>query len=164
MEHVSYDVKSVTVQAWLSEPEYQAQRERYFGVELACGHRPADPTLIYSSGYPVTTGYGTDRETGEKFCHECCAARDLKRMAETGKGHAYLTVRKSLIGDVYAVTTWPGIQLGGKVIILNEWRDNFGGTRVAFRLMLNGEVWSGSGPGAGMYCRLKRTKLASLYA
>lgn len=163
MEYVQYDVKSLTVAQWLADPKYQAHRAAYY-VPLDCGHRVADPTMIYSTGHPVTGGYGRDSATGERLCYECCHARDLKQMQETGKGRAYLTVRKSLIGDVYAVTTWPGLQIGGKVVILNRWRDNFGGTRVAFRLMFNGEVWSGSGPGAGMYCRLKRTGLKSLYA
>jgi hypothetical protein len=163
MANVEYDVKSLSVAQWLADPKYQAHRAAYY-IPLDCNHRVSDPTMIYSTGHPVTTGYGVDRATGEKLCHQCCAERDTDKMKATGKGQAYLTVRKSGLGDVYTVTTWPGLQIGGKVVILNEWKDNFGGTRVAFRLMFNGEVWSGSGPGAGMYCRIKRTKLASLYA
>jgi hypothetical protein len=157
-EEINIMLESITTAQWLTSPEYRTERDAYYNVELACGHRPADPTVFHARGIPCTTGYGTTQD-GRDLCHECCADDDRKNMQDTGKGSAYLVARDSLQGKIYTVTTWPGVQLGGKVQILRRWRDNFGGHRIAFRLLFNGDVWSGQGTGAGMYCRLRRTKL-----
>jgi hypothetical protein len=157
---------TIPLDTWMNEPEYAEARAEYFGVKLACGHVPASPTghVWAKCGMPSTTGYGTDPKTGEKLCHECCAERDTSSAMKNGRGFFYLVERKAITGKVYVVTTWPGIQVSGHVRILNRWKNNFGDTRVAFRCEFRGEIWSGSGPGEGMYCRIKRTKLADLYA
>jgi hypothetical protein len=149
---------TIPLDTWLHSPEYRTQRDSYFNVKLACGHAPADPTGIIwgKCAMPSTTGYGQDPKTGKKFCYDCCAEHDIARARKTGRGFFYLNQRNE-------VTTWPGNRVSeGAARIMNQWRDNFGGTRVAFRFRFNGEVWSGTGPGSGMYCRVKRTKLKSL--
>ena len=86
---------------------------------------------------------------------------ELRRMKETGKCFAYLVEKD----DGHAeVTTWPGNLISDRVFILRKMRDNFGGERVYFRFIFDGEIWSGFACGFGMYLTAKRTKLKSLRA
>ena len=158
MEH-----ELIGITTWRYSEKYEAQRAQYYGVELTCGHKPADPTgpVWAESGMPSTTGYGIT-QTWEKFCNACCTEHDLAKMQETGRGFGYLIRNDSPTGPRYRVTTWPGIELSSQVRIMKLWRNNFHATCIAFRCLIGAEVWAGRGPGAGQYCRIRRTKLKAL--
>lgn len=145
---------------WMRDPQYAEHRARYFGVMLDCGHTPAVPSTVWANGTPMTTGYGVG-PSGETLCHTCCAEQDRAVMKATGKGFGYLS---SDARGIPQITTWPGKVLADRVVVLRKWRDSFGGHRVSFRFCFEGAVWSGSGPGNGMYCRFRKTKLRSLHA
>lgn len=147
----------ISVQEWLTDSKYAELRKQYYSVKLNCGHLPSDPQLVYGTGDPMTTGYGTDRD-GKKYCHECCAQRDIALMKCSGEADLYLSQR----GSALVISTWPGKVISQRVLKLKEWRNNFGDYRVAVRFTFNGEIWSGIGPGPGQYLRCKRTKYARL--
>lgn len=148
--------ETIPASEWISDPRYAEHRARYFGVVLDCGHTPAAPTgIVWANGTPSTTGYGVG-PSGKKLCNTCCAEQDRAIMKATGKGFGYLRDLK--------IITWPGKVLADRVVVLRKWRDSFGGHRVSFRFCFEGAVWSGSGPGNGMYCRFRKTKLKNLHA
>lgn len=76
---------------------------------LDCGHAPSETTGL-------GTGYGVDSE-GKKYCHDCCAARELTDIAATGKATLYLSRHEVLATNcgnsrnahcTHKVTDWPG--------------------------------------------------------
>lgn len=114
---------------------------------LDCGH----PESLHG---PHTTGYGTTAD-GRKHCYECCRAADVAAAQSTGVLYGYLS------SDGRTVTTWPGLPLAA---VMAEWETSAGGfarrttiTRVQAR-MDDGSRWHGSGPGRGMYIKLRRAK------
>lgn len=133
-------VDGINEQAWdkaMSEP-----------IELLeCGH----PESAHLS---ITRGYGTDKD-GKRSCYTCCQAGDIKTMQETGRIDAYLS------SDSKTITNWPGMPLAR---VTEAWETSAGGfkrgmniTRVR-AIAADGTRWYGSGPGAGMYIRLRRAK------
>lgn len=132
--------------------------DAYYAQKLDCGHKPSAPTHLHPHGMPLSTGYGTDPETGETFCYECATEKEKARIRETGEVFAYLS------GDGKSVVNWPGGVLSNRVCVLNECRDNFGGERTYLRFEFEGDIYSGFAMGRGVYLRAKRTKLKSLWA
>lgn len=121
---------------------------------LDCGH-PESPHG------PHTTGYGTDA-SGRRSCYECCTAWDLAELAKSKPGepaHFYY-----LSSDGASVTNWPGSVLA-RVTRENSTRvGGFGGMqrRTYIRAVTpDGKVFSGSGPGRGMFVRLRAVKARS---
>jgi hypothetical protein len=108
---------------------------------LACGHAPTEPRP------ESTTGYGTDPQTGETFCFECCNKREVERIANGATWFdAYvsgeLTSGAWLGGRSYApngatLTTWPG---GTLARVTRAWSSAV-------------ERWSDSGPWRMTYLR-----------
>lgn len=77
----------------------------------------------------------------------------------------YLEIKKRNAWNHQAIfTTWTGQVLGTGVVI-NEARSNFGDIRTYIRIRHpeTGVVYSGWGPGEGMYTRIKATKLDSIW-
>lgn len=114
---------------------------------LDCGHPE-------SEHLSCTRGYGID-SNGRRFCYACCHQQDLARMKITGQASAYLN------GDGLTVTNWPGWTL---MKVHREWHTSAGGFLSGVKITRvwakdeEGNWWSGSGPGRGMYLRLKRLK------
>lgn len=128
---------------------------------LACGHEPT-PTY-YTAGTRVTVGdsvitmtgdeilfpgYGTDPDTGERFCYPCAGARERSRMARSSRFVAYLST------DGRRVTDWPGNELG-RVTSSHD-------SRAARKTYVSVTAWDGSewygvGPlESGTYVTLRR--------
>ena len=83
----------------------------------------------------ITTGYGTDPETGDRLCFRCCGIADAEQMIESGRATLYLGSGQ--------VTNWPG-SLCFDVGEPRQGRDNIAGTRydVWFRGPA-GQAWWG---------------------
>lgn len=131
---------------------------KYYSRTCDCGHKPTAPKHLYDNGIPMTTGYGSDPNTGKTFCFEC--AHDIERdlIRKSDKVFAYLS------SDGKQVHDWPGGVMSDKVLVLSESTDNFGGTRIYLRFEFEGVIFSGFAMGRGVYLRAKRTKLKGLYA
>lgn len=113
---------------------------------LDCGHEP--------SPSEIGTGYAETPE-GEKVCYPCAEARERVSFARSDKYFAYLSQ------DGKSVTTWTGGFLARTLYVHKAKLSGFGGYHDAVFVNVyapDGSVWSGRGPGAGMYIRLKRTK------
>jgi len=131
---------------------------KYYGRKLDCGHKPTAPEHFYNNGIPITTGYGSDRETGETFCFDCAHDKERELIRKSDRVFAYLS------SDGKQVQDWPGGTLSDKVRLLSEGHDNFGGYRIYLRFEFEGVIFSGFAMGRGVYLRAKRTKLESLWA
>lgn len=110
-----------------------------------CGHAPTP------SG--VGTGYGTDA-SGFTRCYPCSNAHELVTFLapETTRYGAYMS------GDL--VTTWCGGELARIVARTRTVGCTPSGGRYEREYIrardANGQVWTGVGPGDGMYLRLRR--------
>jgi len=121
-------------------------------ITLDCGHE-AEQVMVKCR----------DKATGteKSLCYACAADSIRKDMRTEGKMGLFF----SEAPGGHKVTTWDGTVISDRVHIVNKgWRDNFGGFRIAFRFLFEDSVWSGVGPGYGMYCNCRRTKLKSLRA
>jgi hypothetical protein len=67
---------------------------------LQCGHAPSEHG-------EHTTGYGVD-SGGRKWCYACCAARDKRRMTQTGRATLYLVDSQASVGRAFTVQNWSG--------------------------------------------------------
>jgi len=95
-------------------------------------------------------GYGTDCQTNQRYCFDCCAGRGLKSMRETGKATLYLT------NDV--LTDWPG-KLRFEIRHKRTSRNNWGAPRTDVWFVLDGAYWNGVHVGnSHQLCNVKRTK------
>lgn len=103
------------------------------------------------------TGYGVQH--GQMFCYQCCID-DATASMENHQGPFYAY----LASDKKTITAWPGGNLGD-VRDYGESRTGWnGGTIARFRVRDTfGNWWSGRGPGAGMYCTLRRMKTPREY-
>lgn len=112
---------------------------------LECGH----PEPEHSD---TTRGYD---EQGNRYCYDCCLAREQKRLEAGEPVTAYLSQ------DGSAITMWPGQKL---MTVTSERESSAGG--FAWRTMITrvtardkyGRNWYGRGPGRGMYINLRRFK------
>lgn len=116
---------------------------------LDCGHEPT-PQKPGSCTNGIARG-----PNGETMCFHCAATAIRREMRETGKATLYLDKTERY------VTTWDG-QVIRKIVPFNVSRGNFGDRRLYFRFRYLGEVWTGMGQGAGMYCHVRRTKRESV--
>lgn len=114
---------------------------------LDCGHMPS-PHSECASGYART-------DDDKRICYECADARTLESMRTIPRVVLYL--------DGASVTTWSGGIMGRVVSRVSRrmrtpnarWTHE----RVFLRVIdRNGRHWYGSGPGDGMYCRLRATR------
>jgi len=114
------------------------------------------------------TGYATT-DDGEHVCYTCCGKRDAAYLADpqNTRFFGYLKVENIVRGDRNRIVTyshagtiqnWPGT-LTIPASVRKSRRFTFGGYIEwwVVSATINGRVWSGGGPGPGMYCRL-RTK------
>lgn len=128
------------------------------GVFFFCGDCGAVHPVQVSGG----TGYGVDESTDRLFCYPCGAKRTRAHMEKTGRAMLYLTERKpDESGSRHKVTDWPGFLRFDAYYVHNFKASGFGGWhwRSAVRFVgPDGFIWSGTGPGVGMYLRAKRTK------
>jgi hypothetical protein len=98
-------------------------------------HAVTATVAAYGNGLPLFTGYGVDRETGAKACHECCAVADREAMTQTGRATMYLTKD--------GVTNWPG-SLRFPVRQMRVGRHNIARVRYDFRFTgPDGAEWAG---------------------
>ena len=117
---------------------------------LDCGHEPTP-----QEPGSCTTGIARSPE-GKTLCFDCAKNSIIRHMHDDGEALLYMD------GLGRHVTTWDG-QVIAPVVEINRSRGNFGDTRVYFRFRFGTEVWTGMGQGGGMYCKVRRTKLKSIF-
>lgn len=124
---------------------------------LECGHSPSEHSSF-------TTGYGTDPETGKRYCYACCADQDREDMLETGRATLYLSQENSGVLRLEGgrghgtVSNWPGSLKFPAYI--KRGRHNIAGTRydVWFKGP-DGKTWHGVQYGDNtQICHCRRTK------
>lgn len=116
-----------------------------------CGHEPS-PCKSF------TTGYGTDPETGKRYCYACCAVRDVESMRETGRAVLYLVRGK--VGERWRVTNWPeSLSFPAYGVKRKPRGGGFGAERIdAYFNGPDGYVWHAVNRGDNQIARCKRTK------
>lgn len=141
-------------------PRYQRQTDTH----CACGRKFAD----YKT--EMSTGYGVDRKTSQRWCFHCCGEHDIARMIFDGKATLYLSVAKApeetsingikcFTNTRYELTNWPG-SVKFPVAFYSEGRHNIAQTRtdVWFRGP-DGHIWWGVQYGEWtQLCHCKRTR------
>jgi hypothetical protein len=124
---------------------------------LSCGHEPTwtakGAHAIGTPGEPDSFTTGTAHTLdGFEICHVCAEREEEKRLQEYSTACAYLDSTGKF------VTSWTGGILAS-VRDLHKTRAGFSRSRHYFQAKDNkGNLWSGSGEGPGMFCRLKRVK------
>jgi hypothetical protein len=135
---------------------------------LDCGHVPTPPTVFYTNGTPITTGYALTSEE-RVICYACAQQEEIDLLKTADRAVGYLT--RAIATGRWQVTTWTGGQL------MTVDRNRYGAphmshARVGFRdcsgrsperytvhaTDVHGQKWIGIGPGEGMYLRLRRAK------
>lgn len=75
-----------------------------------------------------STGYAENRETGERYCYQCSAAREKADLLEHGRGVFYVAPASKQARDAtnaaacrrHALTTWAGVRIG-EVCLSTSW-------------------------------------------
>lgn len=105
----------------------------------------------------LTTGYGTDRKTGQVVCFDCCGQQDAETLRTTGTLHGYFSKGKD--GQWY-FTNWPGTFKLAARHIRHSWH-NFAGKdgRTDFNVTFEGVEYYGKQIGHWNQCAtIKRYK------
>lgn len=134
---------------------------------LDCGHEPiGTPTEPHDAGTPgpilaCVTGTAHTPD-GRTICHPCAEREEVANFATARDFTAYMHGKPDThapgFGNI-ALTTWTGATLATG----RTWRtrSGFGRERWYFNATdANGNKWHGSGPGFGMYCRMRRAKVS----
>lgn len=111
---------------------------------------PEIPGGCGASGYGLTG----QRPALQMICYPCCTANDKASMLDrSGPFTAYLS------SDGMRVTNWTGATLGD-VIRESKSRNGFHGSTIHYVRCrdVHGSLWSGRGPGRGMYLTLRPMK------
>lgn len=118
---------------------------------LAAGH--TTPATTADCGHQVTptaisTGYGTDPETGKSKCFDCCLADDIRRLRTEQRFTAYVSA------DGRTLVNWPGGTLGR---ITSHHVSRAARKTYVQVTDVHGAKWYGVGPAeSGTYVSLRR--------
>lgn len=135
-------------------------------VVPSCGH----PALIVRKPAPLGwsggTGYARLPEDDRTVCYSCADKMQRDDMAATEPGGTFVAYVESAADGIarrgMAVTTWTGGKLG-TIVAAGPVQTGYtptGGhyTWQAVTVAAAGATWTGRGPGAGMYVRLRRNR------
>lgn len=145
------DGKPETVQGWTWTYALDGKRRichRCASEQvLDCGH-------AIGAHDPVTSGYGTEPNTGRRLCFKCCGLKDEEAMRKTGRITLYLSGQPGF----YKLTNWPGT-LKIAPYRVRKGRHNIAGSRYDVWFSFNGQEWHGVQYGENTqlcHCKVKK--------
>lgn len=118
---------------------------QWWTAPLDCGHPPTPPTSFHSTGVPLTTGAGHDRE-GRTSCYPCATAAEAAQLADP----EVVTFGAYIDSAGARLVSWPGGELGRVISHGYSRAGAWGGLHYWTVRTPDGRTWHGRNGGPGM--------------